>query len=104
MIRYLYDSRGRYIASEMSGRLYGRNGRNIGHWIEREKIFVNLQGRYLGEIVGENRLLMNKYSPHKFTYFGHFGRFESLGRYEDTGRIGIIGVPSGFADLDATQL
>jgi hypothetical protein len=99
-VQYLYDSRGRYIAVEQAGHLHSKSGRNVGHWLDRQGVFVDLKGRYLGELVAGNRLLVNKFSEHQFTTFGHFGNYGSVGRYEDPGRIGIMGLPSGYVDVD----
>ena len=47
----LHDSHGRHIANFVSGQLHDVQGRNIGHYLENEGIFINMQGYYLGEIV-----------------------------------------------------
>ena len=53
----LHDSHGRHIANFVSGQLHDVQGRNIGHYLENEGIFINMQGYYLGEIVDKRRLL-----------------------------------------------
>ena len=52
----LHDSHGRHIANFVSGQLHDVQGRNIGHYLENEGIFINMQGYYLGEIVDKRRL------------------------------------------------
>lgn len=43
----LHDSHGRHIANFVSGQLHDVQGRNIGHYLENEGIFINMQGYYL---------------------------------------------------------
>lgn len=47
----LHDSHGRHIANFVSGQLHDVQGRNIGHYLENEGIFINMQGYYLIEII-----------------------------------------------------
>ena len=51
-----------------------------------------------------NRLLANRYSPHQFSYFGHFRQQGAVGKYEDPGRVGINGMPSGYSDVDTARV
>ena len=60
----LHDSHGRHIANFVSGQLHDVQGRNIGHYLENEGIFINMQGYYLGEIVDKRRLLYNNNSAY----------------------------------------
>ena len=53
----LHDSHGKHIANLVNGQLYDTHGRNIGHYLTREGIFIDMKGRYLGEIVNKKRLL-----------------------------------------------
>ena len=75
-----------------------------GGQVSRAEIFVDGQGRYLGEVVASDRLMHNKYSPHLFGYFGHFGYYGNVGRYSEPGKMGMIGLPMGFVDIDVTRL
>lgn len=63
----LHDSHGRHIANFVSGQLHDVQGRNIGHYLENEGIFINMQGYYLGEIL----YLIFDY-PHKHYTFKYF--------------------------------
>ena len=66
----LHDSHGRHIANFVSGQLHDVQGRNIGHYLENEGIFINMQGYYLGEIVDKRRLLYNNNSAYKSICYG----------------------------------
>lgn len=56
-MQYLFNSHGQHIASFVNGQLHEPTGRNIGHFMESHGIFIDMRGRYLGEIVAENRLM-----------------------------------------------
>lgn len=63
----LHDSHGRHIANFVSGQLHDVQGRNIGHYLENEGIFINMQGYYLLETL----YLIFDY-PYKYYTFKHF--------------------------------
>ena len=94
----LHDSRGKHIANFINGQLYDISGRNIGHYLEREKIFINMSGIYLGEIVDERRLLYKIGSPYKSVSYGVFGNFGNVGNHGDFGNIGACSYP-GYSDV-----
>ena len=54
-MKFLMDSRGEYIASVIDRRLYSPTGDNIGHYLPEFDIFIDQSGRYLGEIVSDER-------------------------------------------------
>ena len=60
---FLFDSRGKHIANRVGGQLHAPRGSNIGHWMENDAIFIDMRGRYLGEIVQGDRLMYCKNSP-----------------------------------------
>ena len=62
-MKYLFDSKGRHIANFINNQLYAPTGENIGHYLEKEEIFIDFSGRYLGEIILDNRLMYNRSSP-----------------------------------------
>jgi hypothetical protein len=64
-LQYLFDSQGRHIANFVNGQLHALTGQNIGHFLEGQSIFIDMHGRYLGEIVAKNRLLYRPNSPHR---------------------------------------
>jgi hypothetical protein len=72
-IEYLFDSKGRHIANFINDQLYAPTGENIGHYLEKEKIFIDFNGRYVGEIVLDNRLMYNRASPYKAKQFARYG-------------------------------
>jgi hypothetical protein len=98
-VKYLFDSKGKHIANFIDNQLYAPSGDNIGHYLSREKIFIDMKGRYLGEIVQENRLLYNKYSPYKIANFGVHGYYGNAGNYGNPGNYGSIGMPRGYEDV-----
>jgi len=53
----LHDSNGKHIANLVNGQLHDVRGKNIAHYHEHERIFIDMHGKYLGEIVGGNRLI-----------------------------------------------
>lgn len=100
-MKRLHDSRGRHIANEQNGRLYAPNGPNIGRFIENAEIYVDLSGRYLGEVVANNRLLRNRSSGYRRTNFGNAGSTGSIGNAGNPGNVGNIGLIAGYEDVDA---
>ncbi len=100
----LFDSRGRHIANERGGRLYAPSGSNIGRFIENANIFVDLNGRYLGEIVRGNRLLERTSSGSRSTNFGNAGSTGNIGNHGNPGNVGSIGSIGGFRDIDPQRL
>ena len=64
-IEFLFNSRGQLIANFVNGQLHAPTGQNIGHYLEAQGIFIDMSGRYLGEIVQKNRLMYKRFSPHK---------------------------------------
>lgn len=98
-MKYLFDSNGQHIATLVKGRLYAPSGENIGHYMEREEIFINMSGRYLGEIIKEDRLMYKTNSPYRTVSFGSYGNYGSIGNYGNPGNHGSIGLLSGYKDI-----
>ena len=80
-IEYLFDSKGRQVVTFFNGQLYTPNGRNVGHYLEEKGIFIDMLGRYLGEIVLDNRLLYKRTSPYKSVNFGERGDYGDIINY-----------------------
>lgn len=99
-VKRLFDSRGQHIANFRNGQLHAPTGENIGHYREREEIFIDMNGRYLGEIIKENRLMYNNNSGHRHTNFGVYGNYGNIGNYGNPGNYGSIGFISGYSDVD----
>ena len=80
-IEYLFDSKGCHIANFINDQLYAPTGENIGHYLEKEKIFIDFKGHYVGEIVLDNRLMYNRASPYKSKKFVRYGDSGNVGSY-----------------------
>lgn len=100
----LFNSSGAHIANESDGRLYAPGGSNVGRFIDSAEIFVDLNGRYLGEIVSDNRLLSRRSSPYHSVNYGNAGNAGNIGNYGNPGNHGTIGIPGGFEDVDPSRL
>lgn len=94
----LHDSRGKHIANFVNGQLHSTSGTNIGHYLEREKIFIDMHGRYLGEIVDGNRLLYRNSNQYKSVNFGNYGNYGNVGNYGNYGNIGSCSY-AGYTDV-----
>ena len=98
-MEYLFNSRGKHIANLVNGQLHAPSGRNIGHFLENRGIFIDMSGRYLGEIVHDNRLMYNRSSPHKSVNYGVYGNYGNVGNYGNPGNYGSIGIIGGYQDV-----
>ncbi|MFA2650784.1 hypothetical protein AB1I82_27345 [Bacillus paranthracis] len=98
-MEFLFNSKGQHIANLVNKQLHSPSGQNIGHYLENEKIFIDMRGRYLGEIMYKNRLLYNNYSPYKTINFGSYGNYGNVGNYGNPGNYGSIGIISGYKDI-----
>lgn len=98
-MKRLFNSKGQHIANFVKKQLYSPSGSNIGHYLESEEIFIDMRGRYLGEIIQENRLMYNNYSTYRNTNFGSYGNYGNIGNHGNPGNYGSIGTLSGYQDL-----
>lgn len=103
-MKYLFDSTGKHIANEVNGQLHALDGPNIGHFLARQCIFVDMKGRYLGEIVAGNRLLSNTASAFHAIRFGSLGNFGNAGSFGNPGNAGNVGTRGGFEDIPPDRL
>jgi hypothetical protein len=101
---FLFDSRGRHIANAISDQLHAPSGRNIGHFLKEQGIYIDMNGRYLGEIVSGDRFLRKRGSPHASANYGVFGNYGNVGNYGNPGNHGTIGVLSGYEDVGTPWL
>jgi hypothetical protein len=99
-MKYLFNSRGVHIANEVNGQLHAPTGQNIGHYMESAGVFIDMRGRYLGEILYENRLVYNNSSPHRGVNYGSYGNYGNVGNYGNPGNYGSMGLPGGYRDID----
>jgi hypothetical protein len=104
VVKRLHDISGKHIANVVRDQLHSPEGKNVGHFLERYDIFIDMSGRYLGEIYSENRLLFNRNSAYKTMNFGAYGNYGNVGNYGNPGNIGRIGSPYGFEDVDPSKL
>jgi hypothetical protein len=58
----LSDTHGQHIANLIGEQLHAPTGQNIGHMVKNQGIFIDMQGRYLGEIVAGTRLMYSRSS------------------------------------------
>jgi len=98
-MNYLFNSKGQHIANLVNGQLHAPSGKNIGHYMENEKIFIDMRGKYLGEIVSNDRLMRQKNSPYRSVNFGSYGNYGNAGNYGNPGKAGSIGSIGGFEDI-----
>lgn len=103
-MKYLFDSAGRHIANLVNGQLHAPNGENIGHFLPDHDIFIDMSGRYLGEIVHDDRLMYSRMSAYRLTSFGAYGNYGNAGNYGNPGNHGNIGIVSGYSDLVANWM
>lgn len=103
-MEFLFNSRGKHIANLVNGQLHAPSGQNIGHYLDGQNIFIDMRGKYLGEIVHENRLLYRRNSGHQSTNFGNYGNYGNAGNYGNPGNAGSIGTVGGYEDIPAERL
>lgn len=100
----LFNQRGVHIANFVNNQLHHPHGKNIGQYLPDHNIFIDLSGRYLGEIIQGNRLLSCRNSPYSNTNFGRHGNYGSGGNYGNPGNHGPIGMVGGYDDIDPSRL
>lgn len=103
-MEYLFNSRGKHIANLINGQLHAPSGKNIGHYMEAHGILIDMSGRYLGEIIQDNRLMFNRFSPHTRLAYGIYGNYGNAGNYGNPGNYGYIGIPGGYRNIDTPWL
>lgn len=104
IMQFLFNSRGQHIANLVNGQLHSTSGNNIGHYLPDQKIFIDMSGKYLGEVVYKNRLMYNQMTPYKNVNFGVYGNYGNVGNYGNPGNFGYIGSLPGYDDIDIAKL
>lgn len=99
-MQFLFDSKGKHIANFVNGQLHAPTGQNIGHYMKNEKIFIDMSGKYLGEIVMTDRLMYNRSSSYRSVNFGSYGNYGNVGNYGNPGNHGAIGTIAGYQDVN----
>lgn len=105
MADFLYDSSGDWIAWRRTigdQFLFNDGGDAIGWFPRGDTDAVNMNGDYLGTVVG-NRLLRKDYQPYR-GYPGYPGYPGYAGYPGYPGYAGYFSTPSGFADVAKSQL
>lgn len=103
-MEFLFNSNGQHIANFVNGQLHAPSGQNIGHYMENQNIFIDMSGRYLGEIIQNNRLMYNLSSPHKSVNYGSYGNYGNVGNYGNPGNYGSFGLIGGYDNIEAPWL
>ena len=103
-MEYLFNSQGEHIANFVKGQLHAPSGKNIGHYMESEQFFIDMSGRYLGEIIQSNRLMYNRSSTYKGINYGVYGDYGNAGNFGNPGNNGSIGVIHGYEDVKTPWL
>jgi hypothetical protein len=103
-MRYLFDSKGRHIANLVEDQIFTASGAHVGHWLAHLEIFIDLDGRYLGELFHEDRLLYYEHSRHREAVYGDLGGDRDVaGSGSLEGRSRIL-MPCGCADVVSGRL
>lgn len=84
----LFNSRGEHIAFVLHDELHRLTGENCGHYVPDKAVFIDMKGKYQGEIFKEKYLLRNNVSP--------FAKAAGMGK---PGYAGNIGKPGKFSDI-----
>jgi len=103
-MKYLFDFKGKHIANVVNGQLHATTGKNIGHLVPYYNIFIDLKGKYLGEIIYKNRFLFYKNNAYQGVNFGVYGNLGNVGKYSNPGNYGSIGTISGYSDIEIETL
>lgn len=97
-MNFLFDSNGKHIANLVNEQLHSPYGSNVGHFVPNCNIFIDMHGRYLGEIIYNNRLMYNINSPYISVNYGNNGN------YGNPGNQGNIGIISGYRNIETPWL
>lgn len=103
-MRSLHNSGGEHVANFLNGQFYSTSGDNVGHYVAREGIFVDMDGHYLGEVYPGNRLAFNNYSSYSNVSYGAYGNYGNIGNDGNQGNIGWLSLPVGYEDVDPAKL
>jgi len=101
---FLYNYKGKHIATLINGQLYSVKGANIGHFLKSSNIFIDIRGNYLGQVPFANRLLYSDIYAYDGISFGSLGDFGNIGYIGDIGEVGNLDVIDGFSDIPVERL
>ena len=100
---HLYNSDGQHIANLDSSQLYSVSGRHVGAYIDDAGIFIDLHGRYLGEIVQNDRLLEDPDSHFRERTFPAPTMRDTIATSPGTAKPRIT-MPERYVDVDQRKL
>ena len=103
IMNYLYNSKGEHVATLVNGQLHSPHGKNIGHYIKDHKIFIDMHGHYMGELIHQNRLVYNRHSAYKSDNYGNYGYFGDIDSCEDSVSDDAIKLKSGYKDINILE-
>lgn len=98
-MQYLFNTKGMHIANLIYAKLYAPTGEHIGHYLEKEKIVIDIKGRYLGEIIQQDRLLSNQVSPLRYSQHPALGNHGAVGQYGQAGQSGHFNMGQAYQDV-----
>ena len=101
---HLYNSQGLHVATEANGYLYSKTGKLIGRYLERLGVYLDLHGRYLGEILCLNRLAFNHDSRYLNASFDPCTYHGAIGPHEKPKDFSPLPLPPGFTDVDLERV
>ena len=99
-MEFVFDYNGRHIACYLNERLYSFNGRQIGQYLPHQKIFIDMEGHYLGQIPFTNRLLHSNIYSYEDIVFEPVVDCGNIGNIGNIGLIGSIERMEEFSDID----
>jgi len=103
-MEHLFDSRGHHIMNEHHGCLCLKSGKIIGRYLEQQGIFVDQNGKYIGEIIYLNRLVYDYHSRHRHVIYPAQSCLGSSEASYSSSSFGPIELPPGVMDIVLNQL
>ena len=103
-MKFLFDSGGRHVANLVNDQLHSPSGENVGHFLQAQKIFIDMSGNYLGEIIFDNRLMYNRSSAHCAANYGNRGYYPNAGNFGLADNCGAIGKVGGYEEVPLERL
>lgn len=101
---HLFNSRGQHILNEHGGYLSLPSGQVVGRYVEQYGVFVDLTGRYIGEILCMNRIVCDSNSRYRDTVLAAANSGGNVGAHPCPGNDSPIPLPPGLEDIDLGQL
>ncbi|OTG87600.1 hypothetical protein B9T31_03625 [Acinetobacter sp. ANC 4558] len=77
----LYNSYGKHVANFFNQQLYSPTGESIGYFEPALNIFIDLKGRYLGEIIEHDYIFQKLDSPYLNIHFSTKNPTVNLGYF-----------------------